>query len=267
MEKHANEPRVHRTSSVLWLAQSDLSYESECVGCKWSLCADGVYSFSAFVMVLHEEQISAFTEFGEKACSGTSAELSRANIVYFIHITIVCVSLPGSVRPPLTYQPGRWCCGAAWGAVPLNVTVRMLWVTSLQELQCVQKEGIPCPGIVHRHLRCCQIVQWNLGSKKLCIFTGQTYTEKIKIADGQSLPWRASECYKLNGNKALLWDRQKLFPFIIWFSQTFFLRDIFCGSLNSKNLGSKMWVFSLSSNEVTHIYSIIMQESQVAITN
>lgn len=58
MEKHANEPRVHRTSSVLWLAQSDLSYESECVGCKWSLCADGVYSFSAFVMVLHEEQIS-----------------------------------------------------------------------------------------------------------------------------------------------------------------------------------------------------------------
>lgn len=70
MEKHANEPWVHRTSYVLWLAQSDLSHESECVGCKWSLCADGVYSFSVFLMVLHEEQISAFTEFSEKACSG-----------------------------------------------------------------------------------------------------------------------------------------------------------------------------------------------------
>lgn len=100
MEKHANELWVHRTSYVLWLAQSDLSYESECVGCKWSLCADGVYSFAVFVMGLHEEQISALTEFSENACSRTSADLSRANTVYFIHITIVSGSLPRSVRPP-----------------------------------------------------------------------------------------------------------------------------------------------------------------------
>lgn len=106
MKKHANEPWVNRTSYVLWLAQSDLSYESDRVGCKRSLCADGVYSFSVFLMVLHEEQISAFTEFSGKVCSRTSAEHSRANTVYFTHITIASGSLPRTVRPPLTYQPG-----------------------------------------------------------------------------------------------------------------------------------------------------------------
>lgn len=71
---------MHRTNYVLWLAQSGLSYESECVGCKWSLCVDGVYSFSVFLMVPYEEQIPAFTEFSEKACSRTCAELNRLTL-------------------------------------------------------------------------------------------------------------------------------------------------------------------------------------------
>jgi len=105
------------------------------------------------------------------------AELSRGDIVYFTQITVALWTLQWSIWPPLTCLPGRWCCGVAWGVVSLNVATRMLSYfsagTAVQPGRgrwCLPRY---CSDI---HLKYCQIVQWNLRSEKLCIFTGEAYT-------------------------------------------------------------------------------------------
>lgn len=108
------------------------------------------------------------------------AELSRDDTVYLICITVYFGPYQGGAGPLWPACRGRWCRHVAWDMVPLNVAVRMLGVTSLQEWQRSHEEGgdaMPryCSDI---HLRCCQIVQWNLGFGKLCIFTGETYTRE-----------------------------------------------------------------------------------------